>query len=202
MRQFTYFLIVPKGMDIHQLRIELCAGIRLPAPPDCPEVISSLINSCFHSDPFQRKTFKNIKQALSTIYSVIMENVYLRVDISPDTGGDQYKAHSNINDNYDIMRKLYEEIKLRNEDMNLFGSNFLIQQGCESRTAEKSSMQYVSLQNIDSNILAQESSDDEVQRTKLLTPNLDTERAVSMDGLSSVTYSVHTTRSSRRGDTL
>ena len=121
-------------MDMHQLRLELCSGIRLPAPPDCPEVISSLINSCFHEDPFQRKTFKNIKQALSTIYNVLMENVYLRVDISLDAGGDQYNIHSNINDNYDIMRKLYEEIKLRNEHINVLGSNFSSQQGCESKS--------------------------------------------------------------------
>ena len=135
-------------MDIHQLRLELCSGTRLPAPPDCPEVISSLINSCFHDDPYQRKPFKNIKQALSTIYIVLSENVYLRVDISPNTGKDQYKARSNISENYDIMRKLYEEIKFRNEHIQALGSDFSIYQGCESKTAERRSMQYVSLQNV------------------------------------------------------
>ena len=183
-------------MDINQLRLELCSGIRLPAPPDCPEVISSLINSCFHDDPYQRKPFKNIKQSLSGIYNVLMESVYLRVDINPDTGEDQNKAQTNIRENYDIMRKLYEEIKFRNEHIQTLGSDFSIDQRCESETAERYSMQYVTLQNMPSNTLTQENTR-EIERTKLLAYNFG-----SMDGLSSVSHSFHSPQSSRKGNSL
>ena len=189
-------------MDINQLRLELCSGVRLPTPPDCPEVISSLINSCFHEDPYQRKPFKNITQVLSNIYNVLMESVYLRVDISPDTGENQYKAQPNIKENYDIMKKLYEEIKLRNEHIQALGSDFSINESCESTTAERSSMQYVSLQNFTSKPLTEENTN-EVERTKLLTHNIDMGRAVkSIDGSSSVSYSFHEPQSSRKGDSL
>ena len=199
---FSYFVIIPIGMDIHQLRLELCSGIRLPAPPDCPEVISSLINSCFHDDPYQRKPFKNIKQSLSGIYNFLMESVYLRVDISPDTGEDQYKAQPNIKENYDIMRKLYEEIKFRNEHIQTLGSDFSIHQRCESETAERYSMQYVTLQNMPSNTLAQENTG-EVERTTLLACKFGIRRAVkSIDGLSSVSHSFHSPQSSRKGNSL
>ena len=195
-------MILPIGMDINQLRLELCSGVRLPTPTDCPEVISSLINSCFHDDPYQRKPFKNIKQALSTTYNVLMESLYLRVDISPDTDDDQYKAQVNIKENYDIMRKLYEEIKLRNEHIQAHGSDFLINQSCESTTAETSSMQYVSLQNFTSKTLTGENTN-EVERTTLLTHDIDMRRAVkSIDGSSSVSYSFHEPQSSRKGDSL
>ena len=101
-----------------------------------------------------------------------------------------------------FFRKLYEEIKFRNEHIQTLGSDFSIHQCCESETAERYSMQYVTLQNMPSNTLRQENTN-EVERTKLLTHNIDMGRAVkSIDGLSSVSYFDKVHRSSRKGNSL
>ena len=99
-------------------------------------------------------------------------------------------------------KKLYEEIKLRNEHIQALGSDFSINESCESTTAERSSMQYVSLQNVTSKPLTEENTN-EVERTTLLACNFGIRRAVkSIDGSSSVSYSFHQPQSSRKGDSL
>ena len=68
------------GMDIHQLRFELCSGIRLPTQSHFPSNTSKLIKECFHEDPYQRPNFKKIKKDIAIAYNELLQNVYLPND--------------------------------------------------------------------------------------------------------------------------
>ena len=59
------------GIDLHQLVLELKAGIRLPTPAYCPLPISSLIKQCFLEEPAARPSFSQIKETVALAYREI-----------------------------------------------------------------------------------------------------------------------------------
>ena len=104
-------------MDIHQLRFELCSGIRLPFQSHCPSNISRLIKECFHEDPYQRPNFKKIKKDIAIAYNELLQNVYLKVGVDVNDVPSQYAVLSQANEtNCDPTKKRYMDIKQKNEE--------------------------------------------------------------------------------------
>ena len=60
------------GIDVNQLKFELCSGIRLPDPKFCPETIKSLLHACFYADPYERPNFKQIQEYLQESFARLM----------------------------------------------------------------------------------------------------------------------------------
>ena len=52
------------GISIHELIYELCQGLRLPTPTDCPEGVELLLKQCFYEDPTKRPDFADLKKDL------------------------------------------------------------------------------------------------------------------------------------------
>ena len=103
-------------MDIHQLRFELCSGIRLPQPPHCPVAISNLIGSCFNPDPYQRPNFKNIKKHLKNENDDMLQKVCPKTNMDTTDCKNQYTTTLCTSEsNNEIMRTRYMDIKQRNE---------------------------------------------------------------------------------------
>ena len=144
---YTSFVFV--GIDIHQLRFELCSGIRLPVPANCPASISTMIQSCFDIDPYQRPNFKHIKTHLSNAYDALMRAFYSKDNSNVKDSRCKYATLPSIKDaNYSTMRKLYDEIRKNNEKHPEQNSLFSNNDASNVKKGNSSSLQYISLENI------------------------------------------------------
>eukprot|EP00049_Salpingoeca_infusionum_P004816 m.84059 g.84059 ORF g.84059 m.84059 type:complete len:711 (-) comp12736_c0_seq5:226-2358(-) len=67
------------GMDLFSVLDRLESGYRMPKPEGCPPKIYQLMRDCWHADPQQRPSFKDIKTALETMYSGGSTNIEAEV---------------------------------------------------------------------------------------------------------------------------
>ena len=136
------------GMDIHQLRFELCSGIRLPTQSHFPSNTSKLIKECFHEDPYQRPNFKKIKKDIAIAYNELLQNVYLKVGVDVNEVPSQYAVLSQANEaNCDPTKKRYMDIKQKNEEAQTRKSVSSNNEKSKYEKHTSSSLHYLSLGN-------------------------------------------------------
>jgi hypothetical protein len=54
-------------MNAREVLVKVENGYRHPQPADCPDELYELMNTCWHSDPLDRPSFKEILDKLTDI---------------------------------------------------------------------------------------------------------------------------------------
>ena len=80
------------GISIRELIYELCEGIRLPDPPDCPAGICRLIQTCFFESPSQRPYFVDIKQNIKSTCDALLKGIQLNKAIYENVAESSYAS--------------------------------------------------------------------------------------------------------------
>ena len=103
------------GMDIHELRFELCSGIRLQNPEFCPQTIRPLLQACFYADPQERPNFRQIKENLQDSYQTLLRVQKINAKMTVKQPPLYMVPVNSENDN--IMRTRYLTMKHENQKM-------------------------------------------------------------------------------------